>query len=136
MYEFGRVIGNPVVLLAGDRPFSTLCAYVAMGMEREVRGVSVYKGQGLGGGRREEVFVMSAWSYLQWIMSCDCCFDVMENDRLVILCLFAVAQVSWWRWVGGDRGGGGLLEPIIMIVWVSLEQIPSTSCCPLSRKGK
>ena len=50
MYEFGRVIGNPVVLLAGDRPFSTLCAYVAMGMEKEVRGVSGLQRAGIGRG--------------------------------------------------------------------------------------
>ena len=34
------------------------------------------------------------------------------------------------------EGGGGRLEPILMSVWISLEYVPSSSCCPLSKSGK
>ena len=106
--RFVPVVGNTVVRLVGGRRYSTICPHVGRGMEREGWGASQRyerRGLGEGGGGREEAFVMNTWRSLDWMLS-RCCFEVTENDRLVFLCLFAVAQVSWWTRVGEGGGGG------------------------------
>ena len=88
-------------------------------MEREGWGVSQrYEGRGLGGRRggrgkpRHEV-----WRSLDWMLSCCCCFERVENNRLVLSCLFTDALVLWWTWVGEEEGAeGGRREPVLMIV--------------------
>ena len=61
-----------------------------------------------GGAGGEDVFVVTAWHSLDWMLSCCCCcFEVGQNDRLIVLCLFAVAKVSWCTWVGGGERGEG-----------------------------
>ena len=77
---------------------------------------------GRGGRGREEVLVIRAWRRLDSILSCCCCFEGVENGRLLLFCLAAVAQVSWWTWVGGEgEEGWGRLGPIRMSVLFSLE---------------
>ena len=85
------------------------------GVERRVGSGS----GGLGGGR-EEILVMGVWRSLDWMLSCCCCFEGVENDRLVLSWLIADVQVSWWTWIGGG-GGKGRREPILMSVWRCLE---------------
>ena len=77
---------------------------------------------------------MSSWRTLDRILSCCCCFEVVGNDRLIMLCFFAVCQVFVVD-VGVGGGGWEGVEPSLMSVWLSLEYVPSSSCCPLSKSG-
>ena len=62
-------------------------------------------GQG-GEGGGEDVFVMSSLRTLDRILCCCCCLEVVKNDRLIMLCLFAVGQM----FVVDVSLGGGLLS--------------------------
>ena len=62
-------------------------------------------GSGSLGEGREKILVMSAWRSLDWMGSCCCCFEGVENGRLVLSCLSADDQMSWWTWVGGEGRG-------------------------------
>ena len=76
-------------------------------------------GRGSVGRRREEILVVGVWRSLDWMLSCCCCFEGVENGRLVLSCLFTDAQVSWWTWIGVE--GEERCESMLMNVWLSLE---------------
>ena len=88
-----------------------LCAESDLPVKRSGGGRRVGSGSGSLGGGREEILLMSVWRSLDWMLSCCCCFEGVENGRLILSCLFADDLVSWWTWVGGDEGGRR--EPIL-----------------------
>ena len=87
-----------------------------MGGESELGGAGI----GAGGRGARESPRSKRVALPGWIISCCCCFEGVENDRLLLFCLVAVAQE--WTWVWGEEGGGwGHVGPIIMSMWLSLE---------------
>ena len=91
-----------------------------------------YKGRGGTGGEGEEVFVTSSCRTLDRIVCCCNCFEVVQNDRLIMSCLFAVGQMFVVE-VGLGGGGGLDLQPSLMSVWLLLKYVPSSSCLPVER---
>ena len=79
------------------------CCLGCCGAALLVAGMKRHEGQG-GGGGSEDLFVTRSWGTLDRILCCCGCFEVVGNDRLIMLCLFAVGRVFVVD--VGVRGGG------------------------------